>query len=344
MMAKKLRLILWLICILWNAGGMVRAQEELPIVDGYVRGHSTEVLFPMAVRFRVTFSQIADLLSSVTLRIEPAGQAPIDVTLDLKDDVLIADELHTEFQYVWDLPADISLPLFSRGNVVFEWQAVDTVGRTARVRDALDFRDDRIFWTESEDPEGRINLYVPGDGPDPNQIRQGAQLAYDLITTNLGQSEPVNVIIYGPQTDLTACELRTDAETGVEQLVSISRVDGLAVTCDPNRAAAIFANNDFAVIQAAGNNLSAFQMVLVEWLVRHLYETVWAENVPDWFKAGLVDFYQPVSKARLLQPVQTAARTNRLLTLAQMSEDQGNDLWTAQRYAMVVYIADLIGV
>ncbi len=345
MMLKQQLRCLFLIVILLNAGGLVRAQDDLPQVDGYVRGHSTEVLFPMAVRFRATFSQSVDLLREVKLRIEPVGEAAIDVVLDLEEDVLNGSELFTEYDYVWELPSDIQLPLFSRGNVVFEWQAVDTVGRTARVRDALDFRDDRVNWQVDEDPAGNINLFVAADGPDPQLIRQGAQFAYDLVTTNAGRSEPVNVIVYDPAIDLSVCQVVQDEDTNVERLVTVSQSDGLAVTCDPSRAATIFANSDFIVLQATGTSLSAAQNVLIDWVVRHFYEPFWRDDsVPVWFQSGLVNFYQPQNKSRLLLPVQTAARTDRLLTLAAMNMERSDDLWTAQSYAMVLYIADLIGV
>jgi hypothetical protein len=70
-------------------------------------------------------------------------------------------------------------------------------------------------------------------------------------------------------------------------------------------------------------------------------------NVPAWFVSALRLLYRPTSKSDLLAPALSAARSNTLLTLDEMATSplQGAraDVWRAQSYGMLLYVADAVG-
>lgn len=334
-----------LVSALLVAGGVVYGQNELPVAEGFVFKWGNENIFPSGVRFFITLSRPADDLEEVTLTIETGDQEPFTQEIDLASPVASGPSF-TDLDYVWIFPDDSTLRLFSDEDAVFEWRARDAIGQTARVRDRLLFKDDRVEWVRSEDPSRHIHLTVSASGPSPDQIRQSTLHSYDLMSANTGAAPEFDILLYPPDVNPTGCEQVQDAETGEAMLAARGPVSGITLPCDPDRSRRLFEISGLDVLQSDGTTIAGAQSALVRFLTRQFYGTVWGEaDVPDWFLSGLTQFYQPASKAHQLLPVQNAARTDRLLPLREMAVERPDDsLWQAQSYAMVLYIAGHAGV
>jgi hypothetical protein len=319
--------------------------DELPISEGYVFKWENEIIFPMGVRFRLTLSSPVESLREVTLTIEASGSEPVTVEIDLEEPAATGPGF-TEVDYVWAAPDNAPLRVFSDEGVIYEWNAVDNAGATARVRDALVFQDERINWAEDEDPLGHLDLIVVADGPSPRQIRQSVMLAYNLISANTGRTPAFDILLYPADLDPSGCVMIENEETGEEERVAVGPVSSVRLPCDPQRAAEIIAASGLELVRSDGTTAAGAQTALVNFLARQFYEPFWGEaDVPDWFLSGLATFYQPASKTTLMLSVRDAARIDSLLTLADMAVERKADLlWRAQSFAMVLYIADQIGV
>jgi hypothetical protein len=88
---------------------------------------------------------------------------------------------------------------------------------------------------------------------------------------------------------------------------------------------------------------------LLEQVVRAAYASHWAgKAVPDWFAGGLAEFYNPALKVEDLERLRRAGRGGALLPLSALNADAPTDpetsaLWRAQRYSLVLYLADRLG-
>lgn len=317
-------------------------EEELPLSEGFIFNWETEIIYPMGVRFWVMWSRPPEGLRGVTLTVEVDGYEPETIEVDW-DEPISSGPSHVELAYVWAAPDNAALRLFSDEEITFEWNAVDDAGLTGRVRDVVMFRDQRVNWVQNDDPLGRINLTVSADGPSPRQIRQNVLLPYNLMSANVGAVPQFNILLYPADTDPSGCTIIQDEKTGGEVLAAVGPVSGDWLPCDPQRSAAIIAASGLEVVQTGSSG--GAQAALVRFLTERFYEPFWGEaDVPDWFLNGLAWFYQPASKTMLMLSVRDAARVERLLPLEQMAAAQNETLWNAQSFAMVLYIADQIGV
>ena len=328
------------ICLLLTGSALLAqdAAEELPVEQGYVFKWGGETLFPGGARFQVTLSRPVTDLRLVTLRIEFNGQT-INRTMDLKNPVVDAP-LYSEFAYIWPFPDNAELHLFEDHEVIYEWQALDSNGDVAQVRDTLLFRDDRLDWVQETDPQGFVNLTVPTGGPSPDQIRKSVQVPYNLISANVGRVETFNVLLY-TDFDPLSCADHVDEKTGEHEAVTYSRVDSEAfVPCDPAQAQRYFDLSHEALVTSGSSTLTGIQTALVAYFTQQFYPD---RNLPGWMVSGLSDLYTPSDKTRFLLPLRDAARTNRLLSLDAMAAASDDPLWQAQSYGMLLYVADQIG-
>lgn len=342
MSLRNVILAIGLLLVAW--AGQVNAQE-LPITEGYVFNWGAENIFPMGARFQITLSRPVEDLTEVTLTIEARGRESITLPIDLEAPLATGPSF-TDLEYVWAFPDDLELQVFSSDDVIYEWRAVDSLGQAARLRDALLVEDNRITWIQSEDALEFINLALSSEGPSGEQVRQSVLSPYNLMSANTGVVRAFDIVLYPEGIDPSGCTLVEDEETGEEFLAAVGPFSGTLLSCDPDRAAALYAANNLSVVQSNGTTVAGAQSALVPFLTREFYKSIWGSaDVPDWFLSGLSQFYMPVGKARLVLPLREAARTDRLLTLAEMDTERPDDgEWRAQSFAMVLYIADQIGV
>jgi hypothetical protein len=318
---------------------LAQDETEEPFSEGYVFKWAAEVIFPEGIRFTASLLRSLNELKTVTLIIQPEGRPGVSETVSFEEPVNHGDGF-TDLAYVWDIPLDNPPQLFE--DITYEWEVEDVYGEIARSRDKLTFTDPRVEWTQSDDPFGDINLTVRADGPSPQQIRQSVTLPYNLISANAGRDQAFYIMLYTADVPSSGCRI------GVERTqVAVGLESGVAVPCDPEKAAAIIQASGFDLAQVPPSNLtSSTAAAIVEVFTQGFYDPLWqGKDVPDWFKTGLAQFYSPLNKSALLGPVRNMARADTLYPMSEMAQAiEGNDSWRAQSYAMVVYIADLIGV
>lgn len=331
------RIALLILCIGLIAAPVL-AQEEAPTwqpQQEYIIGWTTEVIFPQSIRFTVALGRPASELASAVLTILPEGQPAAQINLNLAETVVVA-EPYSELAYLWDIPRNPPPRLFS--NVDFQWRLVSRQNEVAQIEDTFMFADQRAEWVQDED--SRFALTASVNGPDLARLRRDLTPVYDLLSSNLGRAQSFNLILYDEDVPSASCIHNTDGD-----LVAVGPASGVEVECDPAMAQAIFSASGFDVIDLSG--ASSAQQAIIAHMTDGFYQQTWEnKNVPAWFRVGLQQFYIPEAKTGLLPLILTAARNGRLFTLNEMASLPNHeiDLWRAQSYGMVLYVADQIGV
>ncbi len=347
---KMFRLLLTLLLLLMVFTVPLMAQEgtaePTPDIPDFVLNWSTELVFPQVIRFYIVIAYPMAELPSVNLTIQPPGQQPVEIVVDVAASALTTEsDPYTELAYFWNIPRDAPPQLFR--DIVYDWRVVTTRAGVADFTDTVLFADPRVEWIEDEDPAGVIHLVVPGDGIDPAQVRNSVRDIYDLMVENIGRREVFNIVLANET--LPDCSINDDGEPVVTG-VSFSE-DG-EVPCDPALVEATYRTSDYTLVRYDTlNPLRSSQAAIAELFAATYYLPIWQEgDVPAWFHAGLVQFYLPTLKFEMLQPIQEAARNNRLFNLVEMATEPvdtgGLDyaVWRAQSYGMVLFIANEIGV
>src|SRR5688500_8012087 len=98
-MTQKWILFLAAVC-LWIAPVLSQAAQP---DQNFILSTSSEVFFPQAIRFNVTLSRPFTDISLATLIIQPQGQGPITIRVDLEDAAVVS-EPYTELAYSWMIP------------------------------------------------------------------------------------------------------------------------------------------------------------------------------------------------------------------------------------------------
>jgi hypothetical protein len=168
-------------------------------------------------------------------------------------------------------------------------------------------------------------------------------MVYELLSENTSRSPVLRYLVYDSGV-APGCAHRTLA-SGVEETLAVGVFSGTLLPCRPEFAERVYEESGYAVFQRVpGYDV---ETIMVEHMVRAFYAPLWDGNdVPIWFETGLGLFYAPALKTDLLSIVQAMARNNRLFSLEAMNNTPSDDaeLWRAQSYGMVLYIAELAGV
>lgn len=331
----------------------VRAQSANPTPQpeqGFIQQWSQEVIFPSAVRFTVTVALPPTQVSDVTLTIKPDYRPTITIPLDLGSTVKVGGEI-TGLVYVWQLPTD-NLPLLFK-DITFDWQVTSQSGQSAKIEDKFLFTDQRVNWLRDIPISNNIKLTLPnGSAPTPptpdaytrtglDDLNTNLKHVAELLSTNLGSTPNFTILIYDTA-KLSICTKNANGE-----LLATSSDGNTEVPCATTTADQIFAQSGYNVLILKSSSLTDVQTTISDYIVKQSYAPKWAgKNIPQWFQAGLTDFYAPTLKVELSAPVLSAARSNTLLPLDVMAQAATtySDLWRAQSYGLVVYIASQIGV
>jgi len=301
------------------------AQSEPLTVTG-----EAEVLFPEAIRFSASVDVEIDSLSGAVLVIAPTGLDEVRVEVLLPSG---EDDPPEGIAYLWSPPDQDPPDLFSE--IGYRWEIETLDGRRADFDGVLEFSDPRQPWLRVIDRTESIQLALP-DGFVPE--RQLHDLL-DLLNVNVGDLPSLRWAVYAdvsPQ-----CERSQEDDS----LVAVAPQSGVSAPCRSGRAEVVYASSGYALIDLPGAGADA----LLERIVRAAYEPHWAgKDVPAWFIGGLADFYDPALKVEDLERLRRANRGGSLLPLAALNAEAPADpetaaLWRAQRYSLVLYLADQVG-
>jgi len=314
---------------------------QTPTPGGLIYGMDAELLFPSAIRFTMALTATANELAFAVLNIRIQGQSTITIPVSIAESATLRDPF-TEVVYVWNIPSDAPPAMFS--NVTYEWQITRTNDQVVSGQGEFEFTDPRILWETNSSPDSSITFTVPAEDFNLSlvSLRNDMQAAYDLMRTNTGRQPTFHVMLY-PTDLLPGCGTNADGET-----VAVGLLSGTEVACRPAQAAAVYSASGLDVLQIVGTGTeNALRFALADLFLERFYNAYWSVNaVPLWFQRGMAVFFLPMNKLNMLEPAQRAARNNRLFTLEDMNAEptQDADLWRAQSYGMVLYIARQIGV
>jgi hypothetical protein len=185
-------------------------------------------------------------------------------------------------------------------------------------------------------PQPTIDLPVSG----ASRLMTDLQPVYESLSENTGRDLALNLLVY------------TDAfppgctQNGENQPVARGPVSGIEIPCDESLVDVIFRASGYDLLQSESSSLNQIEIVVTAAMVARFYEIAWqGKVVPDWFQVGLKQFYAPNLKSSLYPILMRTARTNGLLPLDGSGSVNANvELWQAQSYGLVLYIADQIGV
>lgn len=328
----------------------VHAQDTNPTPQpeqGFIIRWSQEIVYPAGIRFEVTVG--LPELQSATLVIQPEDRAEVTIPVDLNTAIFVGGD-NPQIEYFWEFPQN-NPPLLFR-DITFRWQVSAANNQTARIDDQFTFFDARVNWLRDVEIGDNIRLTLPNTVPDNatpiynrtgiEQFRSDLNQVADLLIVNLGAIPDFNSLIY-------TGELKPECVTNAQaELVAVNPISKQEMPCDPATAEAILATSGYGLLQSPTTGLETIQMMVVDVLTRQSYGERWTgKNVPEWFQVGLGLFYSPALKSELSTPLAAAARTGSLLRLDDMSvrpvDRQRADLWQAESYGLVVYIASQIG-
>lgn len=316
------------------------ATDESPFT-GYAVDVVNEVLFPQALRLSLYLAASADQLQAATLTIRPEDQAEVVLPVDL-DNVNPLDDTYIEIIAQWTLPADNPPRLFSPISVA--WTVTTLDGTISTARSTFLFTDQRAEWVADEDPAGRLNLVFASSGPVSPRVRRELQPALDLITVNTSASPQFSFMIYEPDV-VPGCQQNEEGDS-----VAIGPLSGESVPCSPRTASAVYNSASLTPIQRMASGSNTTLTTLLSAMLPRYYAAYWTDKeVPLWFQSGLVQFYMPVLRGSeyQLSPMLAYVRGGRILSLEQLNtlpDTAQADLWRAQSYSLVLYMADQFGV
>ncbi|MDX1993668.1 MAG: hypothetical protein SF029_14870 [bacterium] len=312
-----------------------------PAVPEYIVLWSTTLIYPEAVRFNIVIADSLENIENVSLSITPPGAEAITVDVDPEASAIVTRD-YTELAYVWEIPAD-SPPRFLT-TVDYTWRVAAQDRPTAEVPGTFLFADDRVTWQPLDEPNETLNVLAPQNSRiTRSNLLQRLRPVYDLLVQNRAQEQPpFNFILFDNALPINPCiEQRGDEAVVVDPFTATD------YPCDPELLEAIFQASDLIPVQTSASEVSELEEALVSLMVEKFYSPLFANPTsPDWLKFGLEQFYIPSSKAEFLTRVRQTARVNGLYPLTQMNNNTTADqeLWRAQAYSMVLYVAHEVGV
>lgn len=296
-------------------------------VTGFVRDGAAEIIFPQAIRFSVDLAiPLADIRSA-ELTLEWDDHDPVVVLVGTGNWYSAVDtETGALLDYILSIPVDDPPPLFSEVRYRWSFEAAD--GSSGTLEDTFIFQDPRIDWLVTAS-ESRFSIAAPRS---LSALVNALDEVHGLLEANTGRRVQAHGLVYPFD---PGCTPGDDTGTTIARGQS-----GTTVVCEDGIADAVLAGYELLFLQPDATP----EELVIGWLARRAYAPLWAgKTVPDWFSAGLAQFYAPTPKNALLPPAQQAARDGRVLSLDEMRNEAQTVLWRAQSLGMILYIADRIG-
>jgi len=311
----------------------------------------SEMLFPAAVRFSVTFNLPLEDAITLYLRIyQPDGTLNITPLLNPRQHGIALNPSTALFTYVWEFtPEEAPMPFTP---VRFEWQVQSAEGISAANGEFL-FQD---TIRSAPEPINRwqsvgtvLQLYSHNATLLIDLLHQNAMRVFELVSQQTGIAPSQRIVIYDP--DVSFC-LRDLSDSENISYVESRTIGGTRRPCDPKAALAIYERHGFTLLRRQTLAFNELQERLTELIVERAHAVLWenAPPIPEWFKAGLARLYHIAPNSSALGIVLERLRTNRpLLTLRELSTAPETfngatlRLWQAQSYLLTLYMADRVG-
>jgi hypothetical protein len=192
---------------LWISPALSQAAQP---DQNFILSTSSEVFFPQAIRFNVILARAFTDISTASLVIQPQGQTPITISIDLEDAVVVRDP-YTELAYSWTIPRATPPHVFEE--IIFTWWVVSTRDEVSELGSSMIFTDQRTAWVQETDPTGQLSLTMPALGPSLDTA-QVTSADVQVETT----PEPVNASSEPAVSDMTTIPPSSGVEAATPQL------------------------------------------------------------------------------------------------------------------------------
>ncbi|PJF22837.1 MAG: hypothetical protein CUN56_04010 [Phototrophicales bacterium] len=298
-----------------------------PDVPDFIFDWQDAVLFPTGIYFKLVIDRPLTQIQDITLTLSVDGETePRVIPFEILRGAVVFDAPFTEIQYIWNAPPNDPPPF--QAVIRYTWTVVTSQQEIANIPGVLAFRDSRYNWVESR--HNWLNLLLPENTINPEQVHDALQPIYTLLQSNTGRSLQFSLLLTNESYPINPCN-------------GDLTYPGGSVPCRGDVIEGMIAELGYSPFHASQMETERVIAELTSYLVTMFYDGV---NLPAWFINGLTYFYAPTDKRGLVELLKEAARTGRLYTLNEMQtpDETNRILWDAQSYSMVVYIARLAGV
>lgn len=331
----RLRACLVLVILLAAGALPVLAQGDGQSADVVVQ-HDVEIVFPAAIRFELTLDVAPDEITRVLFMLDQAGTQLVSQPVGIDPDL---EELPLVLTVDWPLQASDPPELFSE--MMYAWEVLLEDDTAQTVEDTFLFQPGEGSWRVSGDAP--LTFAVADSSLNLTGAREAVLPTYALMAEKTG-AEPEFRWIVQSRGD-TYCPV---VEGDDEPTISPENDPDTTYVCDESAAQQILAASGYSVLYRSRAGMLAFQDDVVNAMFASFYGEYWdGRQVQPWFSAGLRRLYQGDPQTFALRQVQEASRVDSLYSAVQLgrgpSDEDLFDLWSAQTYTLVLYLADQFG-
>lgn len=343
-------LVVGIVLLVFLSGGAVFSQDAVTPQpeQNDILSWTGEVMYPQALHFTVTLARLGAELASARLTLTSPDTPPVVIEMNLQT-ALTVRVPYAQLTYTYEIPSDAPPPLFSE--IGYRWDILTTQSQPSRIEDSVSMVDPRVTWLVDEPIGNNFTLTVPDFNSDTqsilSSIRRALGPVYERLSSDLGENPVIRMIIYPDDLSESIPPGCVRAENG--DLVARAWVMDIEQPCDLQMADLVLRASGFTVVRVPSVTTGSLQSEVTRRLVDSFYQPLWAgKSIPAWFLNGVQRFYLPGGFSSSYGLLVSAARTDSLITLAEMEKssvtDGPEELWRAQSEGMVLYIAAQSGV
>lgn len=292
---------------------------------------SADILFPAGIAFQLSFREPTSGIRSITMTAEQPGWAGRTVNVDAAEIAEGENGLLT-VNYLWMVGANPP-QLFEPLTITWSVTSRSDGGETAKTE--LVFADSRAVWTIVESDDIPVRFAISASRSTAIAARAQLALLSELIDAGGRMVPPINVALFPSGVTIDPCE-KSD--------ILFSPQTALEVPCDSEAASRLYAEQGWDT--APMTNALALRGLIAGKILHAVYPSLFeAEEVPRWFKAGLIDYLAGSFNINELEAARSASRINSLLPSLDIEPSNTEaERWRVQSIGMVVYMASRIGV
>lgn len=307
--------------------------------NNLIFGDEVSIFIPAVVEFTVDVATNQENVASATLSLFQASGFEMDIEVDLEDpeSIVVSDLDIVTLRALLFLDTENPPRLFEP--MSYRWE----VASVEEVEDEISGQ--FLFapqvngeWMATGDPPFILHWHDGNLGA--STLRNNLMPVFQLAQAQTSAPLTLRYAIF--EREFRLCQIVTDPETEEERQVVGGRFDcSLELWND-----FLSRSGGFTLVQRDSDDFLTLENNLLEDIVEQFYASVWPNDVPEWFATGLSLFYRQFGGFRELDFARSILQQNRLLTLTQLNEPAGDDvrdLWEAQSYLLLLYIADAYG-
>lgn len=338
---SRVTLLLVIFCLMVNVA-YTQQLEPSPIPPDYLRNEQNHVFFSEGLYSYFELTRPASDFAAVIFNVtQPGWLGSTRIIYDI-DDIATSQDTFTQVSHLWQVPLDNPPTLF-RG-LTLQWDFIDIYGETESWSEILLYADPRTAWRTDSPGSVKVPLAIPSRALDVDRIRASVIDVYDLMAVQTGQQPELQYVFYDSSVPVSPCI--TDENGNSVLRVPVVGVD--FIPCDPERAQQIYIANGYTPIVLAQLNDERILDAVTLDMFNVFFRNQIANNgsdIPAWFLDGYARFYSPSDSFQLLETSRSAERINRNYDQMPESPVEGqSEIWQAQAYGMVLYMADQIGI